>query len=393
MKKSIFLFFAAILCAFSMNVQGANTMRIYCKQAQNWWKSDGAAVGAHYWGTAGDGTTWPGKRMTKVSGQTDLWYIDVDIDKYQKIIFTRVNGSGTVSDWGAKTGDLTIANTTNQYTISSSSAVWGDPGVKGSWGTYKPTSTAALATSAANIFVGGQATLTSSLTSNASANTIKETAYAISPAGANVSGNTFTATAEGTYTITATVTYYPLGCPTLTSTATAETTIKAEVPAEETHDVTVSYICGESVFLEVRIFARLPRFAEGRRDHDGVFSVGQAFGRSAATVSLFPHRKRGAGALPADHERLRAVCHLFHRRADGCRLPPYRGEGGALPLRRSAYPPRLPALGAGDQLGLHRRSLGAGSPFGRTCRGGREHRRFPSHSCLLYALYGSGGLL
>ena len=244
MKKSIFLFFAAFLCA--MSVQGANTMRIYCKQAKSWWKADGAAVGAYYWGTGGNANSWPGTRMTKVDGQTDLWYIDVDIDKYQKIIFTRVNGSGTVSDWGAKTGDLTIANTKNQYTISSSSAVWGDPGVTGSWGTYKPTSTAALATSAANIFVGGQATLTSSLTSNASANTIKETAYAISPAGANVSGNTFTATAEGTYTVTATVTYYPLGCPTLTSTATATTTIVAEVPAEETHDVTVSYICGET---------------------------------------------------------------------------------------------------------------------------------------------------
>ena len=248
MKKSIFLIFAAILCA--MSVQSANTMRIYCKQAQNWWKADGAAVGAYYWGTGGNANSWPGTRMTKVSGQTDLWYIDVDIDKYQKIIFTRVNGSGSVSDWGAKTGDLTIANTTNQYTISSSSAVWGDPGVKGSWGTYKPTSTVALATSAANIFVGGQATLTSSLTSNTSANTIKGTAYAISPEGANVSGNTFTATAAGTYTVTATVTYYPLGCPTLTSTATATTTIVAEVPAEETHDVTVSYMFGETKVAE-----------------------------------------------------------------------------------------------------------------------------------------------
>ena len=219
-------------------MNAANTMRIYCKQAQSWWKSDGAAVGAHYWGTAGDGTSWPGTRMAKVSDQTDLWYIDVDIDKYQNIIFTRVNGSGSVSDWGAKTGDLKIANTTNLYTISSSSAVWGNPGVTGSWGTYKPTSTAALATSAANIFVGGQATLTSSLTSNTDANTIKGTAYAISPAGANVNGNTFTATAAGTYTVTATVTYYPLGCPTLTSTATATATITVANPPANSHNIT-----------------------------------------------------------------------------------------------------------------------------------------------------------
>lgn len=225
-------------------MNAANTMRIYCKNTQSWWKSDNAAVGAYYWGTGGNANSWPGTRMTKVPGQTDLWYIDVDIDKYQNIIFTRVNASGTIADWGAKTGDLTISDTKNQYTISSTSAVWGDPGVTGSWGTYQPTSTAALATSAANIFVGGQATLTSSLTSNNDANTIKGTAYAISPAGANVNGNTFTATAAGTYTVTATVTYYPLGCPTLTSTATATTTIVAEVPAEEVHDVTVSYMCG-----------------------------------------------------------------------------------------------------------------------------------------------------
>lgn len=248
MKKSIFLFFAAILCA--MSVQGANTMRIYCKQAQSWWKSDGAAVGAYYWGTGGNANSWPGTRMTKVSDQTDLWYIDVDIDKYQNIIFTRVNGSGSVSDWGAKTNDLTIGNTKNQYTITQSSGAWDGAKSAGTWGTYKPTSTAALATSAANIFVGGQATLTSSLTSNTDANTIKGTAYTISPAGANVSGNTFTATAEGTYTVTATVTYYPLGCPTLTSTATATTTITAAVPAEEVHDVTVSYICGETTLQD-----------------------------------------------------------------------------------------------------------------------------------------------
>ena len=219
-------------------MNAANTMRIYCKNTQSWWKSDGAAVGAYYWGTGGNANSWPGTRMTKVDGQTDLWYIDVDIDKYQNIIFTRVNGSGSVSDWGAKTNDLTIGNTKNQYKITQSSGAWDGAKSAGTWETYKPTSTAALATSAANIIVGGQATLTSSLTSNASANTIKETAYAISPAGANVNGNTFTATAAGTYTVTATVTYYPLGCPTLTSTATATATIT--VKANDTYSLTVA---------------------------------------------------------------------------------------------------------------------------------------------------------
>lgn len=132
--KKIFTLFAALMMVFSMN---AATKTIYCKMAQSWWKTDGAAVGAHYWGTAGDGTSWPGVRMTPVEGETDLWSIDVDTDKYQNIIFTRVNGTGTISNWGAKTADLVIpTNENNLYTITSTSPVWGDPGVAGEWSVY-----------------------------------------------------------------------------------------------------------------------------------------------------------------------------------------------------------------------------------------------------------------
>jgi|GEM_PF-1955418 len=134
--KKIFTLFTALAMVMSMF---AATTRIYCKNTQDWWKADGAAVGAHYWGTAGDGTSWPGTRMTKVSGETDLWYIDIDVSKYQNIIFTRVNGSGTVSDWGAKTADLDIpTDDKNLYTITSTSPVWGNPGVTGTWSVYAP---------------------------------------------------------------------------------------------------------------------------------------------------------------------------------------------------------------------------------------------------------------
>ena len=132
--KKIFTLFAALMMVFSMN---AATKTIYCKMAQSWWKADGAAVGVHYWGTAGDGTSWPGNRMTPVTGETDLWSVDIDTDKYQNIIFTRVNGSGTVSNWGAKTADLKVpTDDKNLYTITSTSPVWGDPGVKGEWSVY-----------------------------------------------------------------------------------------------------------------------------------------------------------------------------------------------------------------------------------------------------------------
>ena len=133
--KKIFTLFAALAMVMSMS---AATKTIYCKMAQSWWKADGAAVGAYYWGT-GAAPSWPGVRMTPVAGETDLWSIDIDTDKYQKIIFTRVNGSGTVSDWGAKTADLTVpTDDKNLYTITSTSPVWGDPGVKGNWSVYAP---------------------------------------------------------------------------------------------------------------------------------------------------------------------------------------------------------------------------------------------------------------
>ena len=134
--KKIFTLFAALAMVLSMS---AATKTIYCKMAQSWWKTDGAAVGAYYWGTGTGAPGWPGIRMTPVAGETDLWSIDIDTDKFQNIIFTRVNGSGAVSDWGAKTADLKVpTDDNNLYTITSSTAVWGNPGVAGVWSVYAP---------------------------------------------------------------------------------------------------------------------------------------------------------------------------------------------------------------------------------------------------------------
>lgn len=114
----------------------ATTMTVYCKNVQSWWTADGAAVGVHYWGGASAGTAWPGVRMAPVAGQEGLWSYDVPAD-ITGLIFVRVNGSGDVSDWGAKTGDLTLpTDGKNLYTITSTSAVWGDPGVTGEWSVY-----------------------------------------------------------------------------------------------------------------------------------------------------------------------------------------------------------------------------------------------------------------
>ena len=134
MKKSIFLFFAAILCAMTAN---AATKTIYVK-TQQWWHKDGAATAAYYWGTGGNANAWPGTRMTKVEGETNMWSIEIDTDKYQNIIFTRVNGSGAVQDWGAKTKDQTIPTNDNNLFTLSTTQVWGDPGATGTWSTYTP---------------------------------------------------------------------------------------------------------------------------------------------------------------------------------------------------------------------------------------------------------------
>ena len=131
--KKIFTLLAVLTCFISVNA--ANT-RLYCKQAQDWWKSDGAVVGAYYWGK-GTAPQWPGVRMTLVTGETDLWYVDIDTDQYQNIIFTRLNPDGAIADWGAKTKDLAIpTDGKNLFTITTSSPVWGDPGCEGTWSVY-----------------------------------------------------------------------------------------------------------------------------------------------------------------------------------------------------------------------------------------------------------------
>lgn len=114
-----------------------NVKTIYCKVAQDWWKTDGAAVGAYAWKGETANAAWPGARMAAVEGEADLWKIDLDVNAYESIIFTRVNGTGDIADWGAKTADLTIpTDDKDLYTITSTDAVWGDPGVTGEWSKY-----------------------------------------------------------------------------------------------------------------------------------------------------------------------------------------------------------------------------------------------------------------
>jgi len=125
-----------LMMAMTLMASTAFATTIYCKMEHGWWKADGAAVGAYAWTGEGQSAqsnaNWPGVRMTPTN-QADVWAVDID-SQYEKIIFTRVNGSGDVADWGAKTKDLVIpTDGKNLFTITTSTAVWGDPGCDGEW--------------------------------------------------------------------------------------------------------------------------------------------------------------------------------------------------------------------------------------------------------------------
>lgn len=146
MKRRLLALLLIIVCTGAGSVAFAGmkgdddalTMRLYCRMTYSWWTADNAAVGAYAYADADrHNAEWPGERMTPVEGKDGLWYIDVDTVLYKYVIFTRINGSGDVSDWGAKTADLAIPNDgKNLYTITSETEVWGDPGVTGEWSEY-----------------------------------------------------------------------------------------------------------------------------------------------------------------------------------------------------------------------------------------------------------------
>ena len=130
--KKLNLFILTLLCVTSLS---ATT--VYCKMTQSWWTADGAAVGVYYWGTSSD-PQWPGIRMNSVSGQDGTWSYDLP-SGVSNIIFVRVNGSGTIADWGAKTGDLTLpSDGKNLFSISNSTECWSGKSClcNGTWSTY-----------------------------------------------------------------------------------------------------------------------------------------------------------------------------------------------------------------------------------------------------------------
>ena len=121
MKKSIFLFFAAILCAIGMNAAGTTPNRLYMKRD---WQTDNAWFAAYFFG---NGEKWV--KMTDLG--SGLYTCETPQDKaYTSVIFCRMDGSKQNNlSWGAKweqTGDLTLSASKDFYK-------------KTSWTTFEPT--------------------------------------------------------------------------------------------------------------------------------------------------------------------------------------------------------------------------------------------------------------
>lgn len=135
--KKLFLLLAAICLAV---VSQAETKRLYLRVDKGWWTADNAAVGAYAWKGENKNSSWPGAKMNRLHGDDYVWYIDLDAEAYDNIIFTRINpNDGTY--WTARTQDLTIPKDANNfYEITSNDGTW-DSGqnpqrVAGAWHQY-----------------------------------------------------------------------------------------------------------------------------------------------------------------------------------------------------------------------------------------------------------------
>ncbi|MBR5855633.1 MAG: starch-binding protein [Paludibacteraceae bacterium] len=125
MKKSIFLFFAALLCALS--VQAKNVYAVNYSLPGN-----GSNTYCHNWQNANTNTTsWPGTKMTKLAdikaGSCDIYYCTLKAATNDKVIFSS-NGSSQSSTFtlDSKYPQPTYANGSWWYSPRLTSAIWGD---------------------------------------------------------------------------------------------------------------------------------------------------------------------------------------------------------------------------------------------------------------------------
>ena len=237
MKKSIFLFFAAILCA--TNTWGA---KLFFDHSSVNYPADGALVAIWSWG----GSSSDAWSVFKASGATNKIVADIaDGRTGGKIV--RFQNSVTKPDWNAakwnETGDISFPSDKNCIKITS----W-DGATTGTWSTFQLESQASITPSASSVSVGEEVTFTPALTSNQEYNDVLSTTYSVG-AGATITDGKFVATEAGTYTVTATVTYNAKGYTNITKTATATCSITVSAVAVP-HPVTGVTVAPTSVTIK-----------------------------------------------------------------------------------------------------------------------------------------------
>ena len=217
-----------------------NARLYFNMKAVSWWIAGNNGDGnfAYFFNNSTGVYKWSAHAV-KYSG--DIYYVIIPSGSWEGVILTR-NNTSTSPNWNNKwnkTGDITLSTSSNYISKFSE----GSESV--TWGTQKPTSTGSLTASKTTASVGEAVTLTPKLTSNTDINTLKSTTYSISPtSGASIIGDTFTATAAGTYTVTATITYYPNAYSSITSTVKPTATITV---TSADHKVTVAAGSGGTV--------------------------------------------------------------------------------------------------------------------------------------------------
>ena len=113
---------------------------IYCKMEYNWWTQGDAAISAYASGTEGEMKSGLGTLMTLAPWESNVWKLDIDIARYQKVQFIRVSKDGK-NDYNARTAVLDIPKDTKDlYTITQSTDMWynGSYTCSGTWSTYTP---------------------------------------------------------------------------------------------------------------------------------------------------------------------------------------------------------------------------------------------------------------
>jgi hypothetical protein len=209
MKKSIFLFFAAILCSMSIDAYAATQRYIYVGLSNNYhkWKNE-SQWGINHWGGTGGGVV-SGSKITDL--ETTFTYSGCTFHMYRMYVYDdnkNFEFKGNDTWWDCKKENISISGTTKNALLFRDND-GGDGGSPTFYQTnYQEESAVSLSASSNSVSVGEEVTLTPKLTSNAEYNEIASTTYSVGT-GATVSDGKFVATTAGTYTVTATITYNP----------------------------------------------------------------------------------------------------------------------------------------------------------------------------------------